>query len=531
MRFGTRITLVLVLLTTFPCGACAQAPVKLDVMQQAQSAPAPIGQSGERAAPAAPQLGRPIPQDDPAEGLAATRPAQRIPAPPADLVAVERKKIWAEFRADYDAHGPGDRGPLAHKLLRLAIGSDPPAERRLALLREAQELAADARDRATTMKSADAIAFYFDVDPLKEKLHALSAAAWPDDEESAARTLMDDWMGLSAGAIESSRFDIADQAAGRAAAVARHWGDEQWVRSAEAQLQSVADARDRKARLDAAIKVLASRPHDPQANLVVGCALAVKSDWANALPMLNQSDDAVIRLAAGRDLAEPTQPNAQVNLAEAWAGASERQSPDVRDAFGKRARHWYTLALRGLSGPDKVTVERRMRALPGGTIFDAAALGVAAPRRIGPQGGRGGGEFTELPARGALLTGFRLSTGPIYGNPCISALEPIFQTEVGKLEGATHGHKQGEFKTIEGKKGYAVGGIVVKTGLAVDGFKIVFMRISGDALDPNDKYESPWIGGRGGSPETPLGCDGKPVIGILGRAGDGLDAVGLLQAP
>ena len=523
-------TSVVVIVATGAWPASAQHAVKLEVIQQAQPPPAPAARQGPSILPA-PQMGPPKPQEDPAERLPTTQPLEPITVPPADLVASERKKIWSEFRADYDAHAPGDRLTLAHKLLRLALGSDPTPQRRLALLREAQELGADGRDRGLAVKSADAIVFYFHVDPLKEKMQALSASAWPDDEESAARALMDDWLGVSAAALGSNRLDIAAEAARRAAAVARHWGDEQWVQVADTQVRKVQEARDRDGRLEAAVKTLASRPDDPQANLIVGCDRAVKGDWARALSMLKQAGDPVVRLAATRDLAGPTKPDAQVNLAEAWAGASERQPPDVREAFGKRARHWYALALRGLSGSDRAAIERRMRALPGGTVFDVAMLGASSPRRIGPQGGAGGGEFTDLPAQGALLIGFRISTGPVYGNPCVSALQPVFQSESGKLEGASHGRKQDEFKILEAKPGYAVGGIVVKTGLAVDGLKIVFMRIQGDALDPSEKYESDWTGGRGGGPETPLGCDGKPIIGIHGRSGDGLDAIGLIEAP
>jgi hypothetical protein len=61
-----------------------------------------------------------------------------------------------------------------------------------------------------------------------------------------------------------------------------------------------------------------------------------------------------------------------------------------------------------------------------------------------------------------------------------------------------------------------VGDVVLKSGRALDGFKIIFMRIEGSRLDPNDRYESPWLGGRGGGPERSLGGEGKPVIGIHG---------------
>jgi hypothetical protein len=60
------------------------------------------------------------------------------------------------------------------------------------------------------------------------------------------------------------------------------------------------------------------------------------------------------------------------------------------------------------------------------------------------------------------------------------------------------------------------------------------MGIDGSRLDPNDRYESPWLGGRGGGGETSLGGEGKPVIGMHGtvvRHGGfrALDSLGLVQ--
>lgn len=522
-----------------PLGAQVE---KLEAIQQ--SAAARPGQPS----PPAPQLGPPKPEEDPAERLPTTRPARRSPVPAPEPIGAARKQIWKEFRDDYDRHGESDRAALAHKLLRLALAENANDTRRFALLVEVRELAADARDPRISLKSAEAVSFYFDVDPIEQKMDALASAPWPDDTEPTARAILDDWLALSAEALESNKMNIALSAAGRAVAVAHHWGDEQWEREASAQFLKVKESHAQKdhveearARLADAVKTLSSRPNDPQANRLLGFDLATKGDWAKATAMLKQVDDSVIRLAAMRDLADPVKPDARVNAGEAWEGAAEREwvapgerlPKEVGDAFRTRARYWYTLAIRGMSGADKQEIERRMRSLPGGTIFDVAAVGVESPARIEPRplGGAGGGAFRDLPPDGALVAGFRVSVGPVFGNPCVSSLQPLFMSATGKVEGVTHGKKLGDLKTIEARPGYAVSGIVVKTGLAVDGFKVVFMRMKPDGLDLNDKYESEWIGGRGGGAETPMGCDGKPVIGIQGRSGDGLDAIGLIQAP
>ena len=67
-------------------------------------------------------------------------------------------------------------------------------------------------------------------------------------------------------------------------------------------------------------------------------------------------------------------------------------------------------------------------------------------------------------------------------------------------------------------------------GLTVDGMSITFMKIApGGILDPNDSYESAWIGGMGGGGPVRLGGDGTPVIGVIGKSNNAdMTGLGLL---
>ena len=55
------------------------------------------------------------------------------------------------------------------------------------------------------------------------------------------------------------------------------------------------------------------------------------------------------------------------------------------------------------------------------------------------------------------------------------------------------------------------------------------MGIKGKKLDPTKTYQSEWVGGKDGNREGRLGCDGNPVVGILGGSGAELDSLGLIQ--
>jgi hypothetical protein len=54
------------------------------------------------------------------------------------------------------------------------------------------------------------------------------------------------------------------------------------------------------------------------------------------------------------------------------------------------------------------------------------------------------------------------------------------------------------------------------------------VKLSGNRLVMSDRYESEWVGTRGGGTEIRLGDDGTPVIGLHGRAGSEIDGIALI---
>jgi hypothetical protein len=137
----------------------------------------------------------------------------------------------------------------------------------------------------------------------------------------------------------------------------------------------------------------------------------------------------------------------------------------------------------------------------------------AMPKKLEAVGNKAGGPFEHVPPDRALLVGVNVT---IWGDPVISSLQPIFLTRQGQTAGPRIGTPVGPSFQALARPGYAVGDVVVKTGHALDGFKIIFMRVDGARLDPNDCYESPWLGGRAGGGETSLGGKGRPVTGMHG---------------
>jgi hypothetical protein len=138
-------------------------------------------------------------------------------------------------------------------------------------------------------------------------------------------------------------------------------------------------------------------------------------------------------------------------------------------------------------------------------------------------GGAGGAPFDERPPGAPYLVGFRVTTTTI-----VKSVQALYQKGGARTDGETMGVPQGNVLEVAAKPGYAVGGILAGGKSRVNAMKVIFMRISGNRLNPFDAYESDWIGGSRVMPETKLVGDGSPIVGIHGRRGSDVDALGLI---
>ena len=103
-------------------------------------------------------------------------------------------------------------------------------------------------------------------------------------------------------------------------------------------------------------------------------------------------------------------------------------------------------------------------------------------------------------------------------NPLVlDGMQPIYRTPQGLVLGHPYEGEGIRLPPAVAKQGYAVGGMVLKSGADVDGMRLLFMRVQGDRLDPSDSYQSEWFGGRGGGGETKVGADGRAILGIYGN--------------
>ncbi len=124
--------------------------------------------------------------------------------------------------------------------------------------------------------------------------------------------------------------------------------------------------------------------------------------------------------------------------------------------------------------------------------------------------------YDDLAPEGGWLVGLRLTKGTNWGG-AIRAVQPIYQIGDQYHLGLRHGRKGGASRAqIIARPGYAIGKIFIRAGLAMNAVQVEFQRVAGSKLDPQDNYQSKWIGCAGGSTYEPLSSDGNPIAGVSG---------------
>jgi hypothetical protein len=85
-----------------------------------------------------------------------------------------------------------------------------------------------------------------------------------------------------------------------------------------------------------------------------------------------------------------------------------------------------------------------------------------------------------------------------------------------RYDGPVCGNPTSVSERVVAKQGYAIGGVAISAGLAIDGMQLTFMKIGAAGLNPSQTYLSKWLGAYGGANARMFVNDGRPIIGIAG---------------
>ena len=229
-------------------------------------------------------------------------------------------------------------------------------------------------------------------------------------------------------------------------------------------------------------------------------------------------------IARAKGEAEVARVKAQAEAAKARPKAEFADKPDasmvVTEADkGDDSKDAEKPAAKKSNAPIKVTISRMPR--------NARPYADADIENLSRSFARDRDGFRDLGPEGSVLVGVRVTYIERFGGPKVRSVQPIYRSDKSHYAGLAYGEVVGPVFTVVARPGYAVGGLVTHTGLTVDGFGIVFLKVDGDRLDPNDTYNSPWIGDRqGGSPGEVMSKGGL-VVGLQGRSKTEVNALGL----
>jgi hypothetical protein len=220
------------------------------------------------------------------------------------------------------------------------------------------------------------------------------------------------------------------------------------------------------------------------------------------------------------DGAMPGQGEAESTPSSESAGSSSRPSQSSSTKPPKNATDSTTTTTR----PSKPSDSGSTTLVPTPSPLDNPGVNkpVAAadqPRKSDMVGFNIGPVFEDAAPEGGLLVGFNIGYGFYINsnNDTIVSLQPIYRVDEKDKLGKVQGTNTKRVIKELAKPGYAVGAIHAKATLALDGFYITYMKIDGNRLDPNDAYNSNWLGGPGGNGPTSISGDGRQVVGVIGR--------------
>ncbi|HEY1189136.1 MAG TPA: hypothetical protein VGE74_15890 [Gemmata sp.] len=460
----------------------------------------------------------------------------RVPLPPAEDVEKATKLVRQLFKDEYTKTTTKARAALAAKLLKQAEETDDDPAARFALLREAADVAAAAGEADLALAAVDALRGRFaglKIEQIEPVLKVVAVKAPASEAQALANFLLkavDDAVTADELEVAERLVKLAEQSANRSRS-ARTAG------LAATRAKEVEAFKKEAESVRAAQKALDANPNDAAAAAVVGRYHCFqKGNWERGLPLLAASDDAKLKSVADKEVAGPKEPAELVAVGDGWYDLGKAAPVHHKRAMLGRAHEFYTKAAPNLTGLTRTRVDKRLEELDKvadgrgqhDELFAAARAALRAKdvENLEASGGfLAGKDYRDAPPAGGVLIGFHYGLRKFNNDhDIVSYLQPIYLTPHGEKTGLGVGKAPAKLLTVKAKPGYAVGAVKTSGGGLMEAYGLVFMKIQGKGLNPNDKYESPAMGRdrelRGGRTSG----DGRPVVGVHGKwSSDGAD--------
>ena len=275
-----------------------------------------------------------------------TRPARFAIPDPLSLEQA-RKLVRDLYQKEYESRKDAQQQrAVAQRMLKQAdeMKDDPAGQ--YVLLEVALKIATRVGDTSTAITAVEQLVENFKVNDLEMTHETLVALAKKDRDHASSSQVLAKARGLIEQAIREEQFETADSLCQIASAAARQLGD----RDAASQLiqQAAFVVECQKAFKDVQrILMSAKDAEDPEGNLRVGqyyCLM--RGEWDKGLPLLAKGSHTRLRELAEAEMAHPTIPADQLELADGWweLGTSDAAH---QAALYRRAAFWYHARVTG----------------------------------------------------------------------------------------------------------------------------------------------------------------------------------------
>jgi len=319
------------------------------------------------------------------------------PVPALDQIARGEAMVRQTYQAELaKATGAAEKQQLALKWIEEAAGtSDDPAAR-FALLKLAQQIGLEIGDPELMLRAIDEAGKYFEFDVQSAKQAALQKAAQQPRPSSQAKLFAEKCAALMQQAIKQENFAWAFECGRAAYTAAKQANDPALVKAIVSQGQRLQALQEEHEKVQAALKILAQQPDDPEANRLVGRYLClVQENWAKGLPHLARSNDPDLKPAAEKDLAQPTEVRGQIDLADLWWEVAQKQAGPGKEVLLRRAAWWYRRALPQATGLDKTKASVRLAETSGKSESEKTTPPSA--KKTAKSSPPGGGKVLSIP--------------------------------------------------------------------------------------------------------------------------------------
>ncbi len=212
------------------------------------------------------------------------------------------KAILDEFKGRQSEGRLEDRAKLAQKLLE--IGGSPTVRsiERYARLRLAIQYAGEAADYATALKSCEALARWFEVDLIREKVEAVEAHARFANSPAEFDDLATAALGVGFEAIGLEDYRFEDSLVRLATTYSKKANVGALMDQAAFLTEEMEEGHRGYDQIREHVEALRDDPHDPGANAAVGRFLCLtKNDWDRGRSMLVMGDHAALRALAEQE--------------------------------------------------------------------------------------------------------------------------------------------------------------------------------------------------------------------------------------